>query len=250
MKSKAHLFGAVLGIAAMSGFVLWQRTRPAPCTGGVTIELRPPLSEPGQYHFHLELEGIHQPCEFDVPFPVRGRVDTRTCGHVVELQTRVQGADSKIVGLTIGASPEALSFRVSRSGEALYDTRITPKYGPYETPKSESRLFCGERALVTPPCVRGSSACAPYEPSCDGPEDCANGKACCASPDWGREYGAASATECSSKTSCLNRFGLVACHVDADCANEMACNDTSLAKDFKPPLTACQAKTTRQSLAK
>jgi hypothetical protein len=251
MRSKAHLFGAILGVLAMSGFVLWQRTRPGPCTGGVTIELRPPLGEPGPYHFRLELEGIRQPCEFDVPLPIRGRVDTRACGHVVELKTRVQGSEPKIVGLTVGASPESFSFRVTRHGEVLYDTEITPKYGPYETPKSESRLFCGERALVAPPCTRGSSACAPYEPSCDGPEDCAGNKACCASPEWGREYGTASATECSSARRCLDRFGFVACHADADCPSDMTCGDSSLARDFKRPVTVCQPKrASPQSLLK
>ena len=250
MRSRAHLLGAVFGVAAMSGFVLWQRSRPAPCTGGVTIELRPPLSAPGPYEFELLLDGIRQPCKFEVPFPIRSRVDTRTCGHVVELVTRVQGADTKIVGLTIGASPDELTFRMRRRGELLYDARITPKYGPYETPRSESRLFCGERAFVAAPCLRGSSACAPYEPSCDGPEDCASGKACCASPEWGREYGPASATECESARRCLNRFGLVACHADADCPTDMACSDTSVSKDFKRPMTVCQPKTARQAIAR
>jgi hypothetical protein len=242
MKSKPHLIGAVLGVTAMTGFVLWQRTRPAACTGGVTIELRPPLAAPGPYRFELEVEGIRQPCVFDVPFPIRGRVDTSTCGHAVQLTTRAQGDETKIVALTVGASPDTLRFRVRRHGELLYDTEITPKYGPYETLREESRLFCGERALVAPACVRGSSACAPYEPSCDGPEDCPNGKACCASPEWGREYGPRSATECSSTNRCLDRFGLIACHADSDCPSDMACADTSLAKDFKRPLTACQPK--------
>jgi hypothetical protein len=255
MKSKAHLLGAVLGVAAMTGFVAWQRTRPATCTGGVTIELRPPLAAPGPYRFELELEGIRQPCVFEVPFPIRGRVDTSSCGHAVELRTRVQGDvakspegdDAKIVGLTVGASPESFHFRVRRGGELLYDAPITPTYGPYETPREESRLFCGDRALVSPPCVRGSSACAPYAPSCDGPEDCPNGKACCASPEWGREYGPASATECSSTGRCLNRFGLVACHADSDCPTDMACTDTSLANDFTRPLAACQPKKAAQN---
>ncbi|HVR18801.1 MAG TPA: hypothetical protein VMS65_03875 [Polyangiaceae bacterium] len=242
MKSKAQLLGAILGVTAMSGFVLWQRSRPSPCTGGVTIELRPPLAAPGPYHFHLELEGIRQPCELEVPFPIQGRVDTTTCGHAVELRTRVQGEESKIVGLTIGASPETLSFRVTRKGEVLYDAALTPKYGPYETLPSESRLFCGERALVAPPCVRGSSACAPYEPACDGPEDCSGGKTCCANPDFGREYGPLAATECSSARRCLDRFGFVACHTDADCPSDMTCADASLTKDFKRPLTACRSK--------
>jgi hypothetical protein len=244
MKSKAHLAGAVLGVAAMSGFVVWQRSRPAGCTGGVTIELRPPLGEPGTYRFRLVLDGIKQPCEFSVPWPIRGRVDTSTCGHVVELRTRVQGAESKIAGLTVGAAPEAFEFRVMRGNEALYDTKITPTYGPYETPKEESRLFCGERALVVPACLRGSSGCAPFDPICDGPEDCSNGKACCASPDWGREYGPLAASECSGVRRCLDRFGFVACHADADCPPDMACTDTSLAKDFKRPLTACEPKKT------
>jgi hypothetical protein len=251
MKNKAHLLGAVLGVTAMTGFVAWQRSRPATCTGGVTIELEPPLSLPGTYEFELLIDGIRQPCVFKVPFPIHGRVDTSTCGLIVQLRTRVQGDDTKIVGLTIGASPDALHFRVRRGGELLYDAPITPTYGPYETPREESRLFCGERALVAPPCVRGSSACAPYPPSCDGPEDCPNGKACCASPEWGREYGPAAATECSSSRRCLDRFGLVACHGDADCPLEMTCNDTSVSKDFTRPITVCQPKKAdRQSLAK
>jgi hypothetical protein len=251
MRNKAHLLGAVFGVTVMTGFLLWRETRPAPCTGGVTVELRPPLSAPGRYRFELRLDGIEQPCVFDVPWPVRGRVDTSTCGLVVELRTRVQGEQGSITGLTVGASPDALSFRVERSGEVLYDTPITPKYGPYETPRSESRLFCGERAIATADCRRGSSACAPYEPTCDGPEDCASSKACCASPEWGREYGPAAATQCSSARRCFDRFGLVACHADADCPKDMTCSDTSLAKEFKRPITVCQpAKGRQQSLAK
>jgi len=147
----------------------------------------------------------------------------------VELTTRAQGDETKIVALTVGASPESFRFRVRRHGELFYDTAITPTYGPYETPREESRLFCGERALVAPPCVRGSAACAPYQP----------------------RYGPASATECSSSRRCLDRFGLVACHADADCPHDMACTDTSLAKDFARPLIACQPKKTgQQSLAK
>ena len=119
--NKARLLGAILGITVMSGYVLWRRMRPAPCTGGVTLELRPPLEAPGTYRFHVELDGIPQPCEFAVPFPVQGRVDTSTCGHAVELRTRVEGAVSKIVGLTIGAAPESLLFRLTRNGERLYD---------------------------------------------------------------------------------------------------------------------------------
>jgi hypothetical protein len=251
MKSKAHLLGAVFGVTVMAGFVLWRKTRPAPCTGGVTVELRPPLSAPGRYRFELRLDGIQQPCVFDVPWPVRGRVDTSTCGHAVELKTRVQGEQASIAGLTIGAAPEALTFRVERAGEVLYDTPITPTYGPYETPRSESRLFCGERALVTAECRQNSSVCTPYEPSCDGPEDCTSGKACCASPDWGREYGPSAATECSSTRRCLDRFGLVVCHADSDCPSDMTCSDTSLAKDYRRPITVCQSpKGPRQSLAK
>ena len=251
MKNKAHLLGAVLGVTVMTSTMLWQKTRPAPCTGGVTIELRPPLSAPGRYRFELRLEGIQKPCSFEVPWPVQGRVDTSTCGHAVELKTRVHGEQTSMVGMTVGASPETFSFRVERAGEVLYDTTVSPKYGPYETPRSESRLFCGERALVTPDCRRGSSTCAPYEPSCDGPEDCAGGKACCASPEWGREYGPSAATECGSTRRCLDRFGLVACHTDAECPSDTTCTDTSLVKDFKRPITVCQSrKGPKQSLAK
>ena len=246
MRSKAHLFGAVLGVTAMSAFVVWQRFRPAPCTGGVTVEFRPPLEAPGPYHFTLELEGIRQPCELEVPFPVRGRVDTTSCGHAVELRTRIQGEHAAIVGLTIGAAPETLRFRATRKGEVLYDAPVTPKYGPYETPREESRLFCGERALVAPPCVRGSSICAPYEPSCDGPEDCTGEKACCVDPALGKEYGPRATTDCSSRRRCLDRFGAIACHTDEDCPSDMTCTDPSLAKDFKRPIVTCQPRQTAQ----
>jgi hypothetical protein len=228
----------------MSGFVLWQRLRPPPCTGGVTVELRPPLRAPGPYRFHVELEGIRQPCELEVPFPITGRVDTKACGHAVELRTRVRNGEAEIVGLTIGASPDTLRFRATRNGEVLYDTAIEPKYGPYETPREESRVFCGKRALVAPVCRRGSSACAPYEPTCDGPEDCGDGKTCCANPDFGREYGELAATECGSRRRCLDHFGSIACHTDADCPTDMSCTDQSVSKDFKRPVVTCEPRKT------
>jgi hypothetical protein len=240
MKNRAHLFGAILGVFAMTGFLVWRRTQPGRCTGGVTFELHPPLGDPGSYHFVLSLDGIPQPCVFDVPLPVKGRVDTSGCGHVVEMKTRVEGTTTKITGLTIGASPDELTLRVTRKGEVLYDTRVVPSYGPYETPREESRLFCGERALVTPPCVRGSSACWPYEPTCDGPEDCPVGKVCCLNPELGREYGASAATECTSRSRCLDGFGSAACHGDGDCPNQMTCSDSSLAKHFKRAVAACR----------
>jgi hypothetical protein len=243
VKLTAPMLGAIAGVTVTAAFVIWDRTRPPSCTGAVFIELRPPLSEPGPYRFRLTLDGRDKPCEFEVPLPVRAPVNTAECGVALALETRVQAGQSSIVGLTIGAAPERLEFQVRSKAEAIYNVMLEPHYAPYETRREDSKRFCGDRAFVRPTCLRGSSQCVPFAVSCDGPEDCADGKACCVSPEWGREYGPHAASECSGRRSCLDRFAHIACHEDTDCPADMACGAFSLAADFARPLRSCAVRT-------
>jgi hypothetical protein len=238
----ASLLGASLGLLGMASYVLWKRTAPPPCTGAVFIELRPPLVTVGTYHFRLTLDG-DKPCEFDVPLPTKQRVDTKACDLRLALETRVQGASTSIVGLTLGAAPDRLGFRVQLNGESLYDTEVEPHYAPWATRREESKRFCGDSALVEPACRRGSSQCAPYAATC-APEGCPADQVCCASPEQAHEYGVYAATQCSSRQGCLNRFGKIACKKDADCGESASCSDTSLARDFKPPISVCAERRT------
>jgi hypothetical protein len=236
----AQVLGACAAVALAAGWYGYMRFRPPPCTGGVFFELRPPLLEPGPYHFRLELDGAERVCEFEAS--PDGTARKTACKMALEIDTRAQGNEKSIVGVAIGAAPEHLRFQVKQRGQALYDTTLEPKYTPWAIRREDSKRFCGDRALVKPDCVRGSAQCAPYEASCTGPEGCSSGKVCCASAEWAREYGVKAATECSSRRDCLDRFGRVACHRDSDCAEGSLCNDTSLRKDFSSPLDACGPK--------
>jgi hypothetical protein len=232
-KETAQKLGAVAALLAM-GFTFWERFRPPPCTGGLFIELHPPLSEPGPYQFQVTLDTGAPPCKFEVPLPVKGAVDTKHCGLTMELKTLTRGEHTAIVGLAVGASPRRFQFQVKRSGEAIYDARLEPKYTPYPTKREDHKRFCGEQAFVKPDCVRGSSECAPFAAACTGPEGCVKPKVCCLSPEWGRDYGVKAASECGFRRGCLDRFARIACHEDADCPEDMACSDGALRGEFKP----------------
>lgn len=242
-KITAQVLGAFAAMLVM-GYSVWLRFRPPPCTGGLFIELHPPLSEPGPYRFRIALDAGAKPCEFSVPLPLPAKsvLDTKHCGLTMELRTLARGERTSIVGLALGASPKHFQFRVERNGEALYDARLEPKYTPYPTRREDNKRFCGEQAFVKPDCLRGSSECAPFPAACSGPEACAKSKVCCVSPEWGRDYGVNAASECSSARSCLDRFARIACRVDADCPKDMACDDTSLANEFKPSVIACRPR--------
>ena len=235
----AHLLGASLGVLVMTGYVAWKRLRPPPCTGAVFVELRPPLLEPGPYRFVLTLDEGDRVCEFDVPLPSKRPVDTKSCGMALALETRVQGTRSSIVGLTLGAAPEQLGFRVKRGAETIYDERVEPRYAPYATRREDSKRFCGDRAFVKPACIRGSSQCAPYPASCTGPDGCPQGKVCCVNPDQAREYGVHTGTECSSRRGCLDRFGQIACRADPDCKDGSRCTDETFGRYFEPAMRVC-----------
>lgn len=239
MKPSPQLLGAILGVVVAVGFVAYQRLRPAPCTGGVFLELRPPLAEAGPYHVKLVLDGGPEVCEFDLALPVKD-VDKSRCRRPLKIETRVQEGVTSLVGLTLGASPDELSFQMTRAGDVIYDTQLEPHYSPYEVRREDERRFCGDRAFLKPACRRGSPECLPFHPSCDGPEDCTDGRACCANPEQGKEYGARVATECRFRRNCLDSFGLLACHADADCPSAMRCNDDSVAKDFSPAVRVCR----------
>jgi len=239
------MLGAIAALMAMS-FTIWERFRPPPCTGGLFIELHPPLSEPGPYQFQVTLDTGAPPCKFEVPLPIKGVVDTKHCGLTLEMKTLTQGEHTSIVGLAVGAAPKRFRFQVKRGGESIYDARLEPKYTPYPTRREDNKRFCGEQAFVKPECVRGSSQCAPFVAACSGPEACTKPKVCCLSPEWGRDYGVKAASECGSPRSCLDRFARIACHADADCPKDMACNDTTLKNDFSPQVTACGPKSAVQ----
>lgn len=243
-KTTAQLLGAIAALLVMS-FVMWQRFRPAPCPGGVVVELHPPLTEPGPYRFRLLLDQAEKPCEFEVPLPVAKGVDTSSCKMAVALKTAKRGVHESIVGLTFAAHPERLKFTVLRAGEKIYDATLTPRYSPYEIRREDDKRFCGEQAFLSPKCLANSSECAPFPLSCDGPEDCGEHKVCCASPEWGREFGKHAASECSTRSACLNSLAHIACHEDGDCPKDMRCDDLSLRADFKPSLTACRPRDAR-----
>jgi hypothetical protein len=238
----ARFLGAGAAFLCAAIYFAWQRLRGPECHGAVYIEIRPPLGAPGPYHFRLNLDEDERTCEFDVSPEARG-VQPAHCGMALEIQSRVQGTHASIVGLTVGSAPEKLQFVVTRGTDVIYDAELVPKYAPYATTRKESRRFCGENAFLKPACRRGSPSCAPFSPACDGPEDCDHGKVCCVSPEWGFEYGARAATECTSKPRCLARLARFACHTDAHCPDGMLCNDPSLRSDFAPPLQACGENT-------
>jgi hypothetical protein len=217
----------------------WARFRPPPCTGGVFIEFRPPLT-PGRYQFRLELDGGDRICEFEA-LP-DGTARKTHCKMPLEITTQMGGAEPSIISVTLGAAPEHLHIRVKQDSRAIYDTALEPEYAPYATRREDSKRFCGDRAFLKPSCIRGTLQCTPFRPTCTGTEDCSASDVCCASPEWGREYGAKAATQCSSTRACLDRFGRIACKKDADCPDGHACNDASLSAEFDPPLKACGSR--------
>jgi hypothetical protein len=233
----------VLGALAAVIFMVWLFvTKLSPsCPGGVFVEFHPPLSEPGPFHFSLRLDDSKEACEFDVPLPPQ-RVDTSHCKMAVELRTLNRGTHASISGLNFAASPKRFALKVTRAGEALYDGEVSPHYSPYPTKREENKRFCGEQAFVQPKCVRGSSECAPFPTSCDGPEDCDKHQVCCGSPESARDYGKTLATECVGRRRCLERYGHIGCHNDADCAADESCGDDGSSAEFKPPLLACKPR--------
>jgi hypothetical protein len=243
-RSQAQVFGATAGVLVALTWVIWSRVRPSECSGGVTAEFHPPLVEAGNYAFRITLDDDRS-CEFKLSLPLDSSAKTlnRTqCKMAIELRTRDLRGRFALTGFTFAAAPEHFQLRASRNAEVLYDTKVKPKYAPYETTRAESKHFCGERAFVEPPCVRGSSACPPYPVSCDGPEDCPEKKTCCAAPEWGRDWGANAAAECASSQNCLDNLGHIACHADGDCPASMTCSDASMKDHFKPPLTMCKPR--------
>lgn len=236
----ARWLGGLAAAAVVVGWFAYQRLREPPCPGGLFVEFRPPLLAPGPYRFRLELDGGERVCEFEAA--PGGSAKKTACKMALEITSRLQGGEQSIVGVAVAAAPESLRLVVEQGGRRVYDTSIEPQYAPYAVRREDDRRFCGDRAFVVPPCLRGSAQCAPYAPSCDGPEDCAAPKICCASTEWGREYGAKAATQCTSHRDCLDRFARVACHADADCGEGSRCDDLSLSADFAPPLKACRER--------
>ena len=240
--------GAIVGAGLAIGFVIWMRTREKPCSGAVTLEFHPPLAERGSYYIQLSWEGVN-PCQFQVDLPLDASAKDPAkpgCGMALALRTQVQDGRASISGLTFAAAPARFRLQVKRDREPIYDTLLEPRFAPYPTTRSEDKHFCGDRALVLPQCVRGSSECAPFPARCTGPQDCQPKQACCLTPEWGRDFGARAASECSSTNSCLSHLGRLACHVDSDCPSGMRCGDTSLAGDFSKPVSVCQSDSARK----
>ena len=237
----AQALGGLCAVLVVGGWFLVSRFAPKPCPGGVTLEFHPPLNAPGKYRFKLGL-GEEQPCEFELRLPFEGEPDKKGCRLTLALTTKTRGKLASISALTFAAHPDEFQLKVTRDKETLYDATLTPHYAPYETLRSEDKRFCGERARLEPTCVRGSSQCGPYPASCDGPEDCQEKAVCCATPEWGREYGVQFATECTSKSSCLARLAHIACHTDQDCPKDMRCAEESLASEYQSRLVGCLPK--------
>ncbi|MEI9941679.1 MAG: hypothetical protein WDO69_31065 [Pseudomonadota bacterium] len=234
--------GAIVGAGLAIAFVIWIRTRATPCPGAVTLEFHPPLADRGRYHIQLDWEGGN-PCQFsiDLPLDAKAKNGAKTgCGIALELRTQIQNEQASIAGLTFAAAPARFRLQVERDLESIYDAQLEPKFAPYPTTRAEDKHFCGERALVLPPCLRGSSECAPFPARCTGPEDCPSKQACCLTPEWGRDFGPLSASECSSTNSCFSHLGHLACHGDGECPPGMRCGDPSLAADFSKPVSVCR----------
>ena len=234
--------GAIIGGALAIIGVIWFRTRATPCPGAVTLEFHPPLSDPGRYQVQISWDGT-KPCQFTVELPLdaRAKDGAKTgCGMALQLRTQVQDGQASISGLTFAAAPEHFRLQVKRDAEPIYDTRLEPKFAPYPTTRAEDKHFCGERALLLPACLRGSSACAPFPARCTGPQECGGKQACCLTPEWGRDFGPHAASECTSTNRCLAHLGHLGCHSDGDCPSGMRCADTSLAADYSKPILVCQ----------
>jgi len=237
----AQRLGGIVGAALAITFVIWSRTRATPCPGAVTLEFHPPLVDRGSYRIELSWPGAN-PCQFTVDLPLdvspknRGKTG---CGMALELRTQVQDGQASVTGLTFAAAPEQFRLRVQRGAEPIYDALLEPKFAPYPTTRAEDKHFCGDRALVLAPCLRGSSACAPFPARCTGPQDCEAKRVCCLTPEWGRDFGSYAASECTSSNSCLSHLGHLACRDDNDCPSAMRCGDTSLAAEFSKPVQAC-----------
>ena len=240
----AQRLGAIVGAGLAIAGVIWLRTRATPCPGAVTLEFHPPLADRGSYHIELSWEGVSR-CALTVVLPLDPKQQTRGksgCGMAVQLNTQVQGEQASIAGLTFAAAPARFSLQVKRDSEPIYDTLLEPKFAPYPILRAEDKHFCGERALVLPRCLRGSSECAPFPARCTGPAECQAKQACCVTPEWGRDFGPNAASECTSTNSCLAHLGRLACRVDDDCPNGMHCGDASLASDFSKPVLVCQSR--------
>lgn len=229
--------GACLAIVG----VVWLRTRATPCPGAVTLEFHPPLADRGNYHIQLSWEG-GKPCALTVTLPLDPKQHTGAkpgCGMTLQLRTQVQDQQASLAGLTFAASPSRFRLQIERDREPIYDTQLEPKFAPYPTLRAEDRHFCGDRALVLPQCIRGSSECAPFPVRCSGPDDCPGKRACCLTPEWGHDFGPQAASECTTTNGCLAHLGHLACRADGDCPRGMHCGDASLAKDFDKPVTVC-----------
>ena len=240
----AQRMGAIVGAALAISWVIYVRTRAVPCPGAVTLEFHPPLADPGKYR--IQLTGASAtPCDFTVALPLDSSAKEHGktgCGMALQLRTQVQDGTASVTGLTFAAAPEHFKLRVNRNAEAIYDADLEPKYAPYETTRAENSHFCGDRAQVLPPCLRGSSECAPFPARCTAPGDCAAKQACCLTPEWGRDFGPKAASECSSESSCLAHLGHLGCRADGDCPRDMRCAETSLSADFSPSVLVCQSR--------
>ena len=238
--NRARALGGVVGVLLALGWFLWQALRPPPCPGAVFVDLRPPLTEPGQYRIALAV-GSRPPCHFDLTLPPAGAVDTSQCNMPLDLTVRGQGREAAIVSLTVGASPKVLGLRIEHQGELLVDTELEPHYAKYEARRQDDPRFCGRQARVAPACVRGSAQCTPFHPVCRGPADCPAGRVCCIAAERGHEYGHRAAARCTSRGDCDSTYGDLACHNDADCPRGSLCEKRPQ-KDFEPSVRTCRAR--------
>jgi hypothetical protein len=234
--------GAIVGAALAVSFVVWLRTRATPCPGAVSIEFHPPLTDPGSYAFRLDL-GNAKPCSFAVSLPgAASSAPASNCGMARQLRTQMRDGQLSIAELSFAAAPERFHLRVTRNSQAIYDLDLEPKYAPYPTTRADDEHFCGDRARVVPPCLRGSSECEPFPVTCGAPQACAHSQFCCLTPDWGKDFGPQAASECASKNSCFSHFGHLVCGTDDDCPADMRCVASPLAAEFSPSLRTCERR--------
>jgi hypothetical protein len=235
------MLGAAAAIAVAAIVGGWVISRPAPCHGVLTVELRPPLWQVGNYQFDLEFEQGSQGCSFEVALGSSAKqVGPSHCPFTRQLQTRSNGAVTSIVGFTLGESPSRMRLRIRHEGVSMFDTETVPKY---EQSKAEAGQFCGRSAWAAPECLLGSPNCPPFAPKCQRAQDCGALEVCCASVAWGMEHGSYAASQCTPRKECDGRIATsIACGENAECDADRECRESKEGKNFFPALRTCEQR--------
>jgi hypothetical protein len=243
--AKAQRLGATSAVVVVLAVGTWVRTRPPPCHGSLTVELRPPLWKEGVYHFELEFDAGAPPCVFDVALGVPDPAESSHCPYTRQLRQRKVGEVTSIVGFTLSESPSTLRLKIRHEQDWVYDTRVEPRY---DASNIETGQFCGASAFVSPVCLAGSKFCKPFAASCTSAADCGSGQICCVSASWGLEHGSFAASQCTSRHECDGRIDTsIACRSDAECDADRACRASKAGEEFRPEVNTCELRSRAES---